>query len=295
MPAHPFACRKPGGDGLGRNGDAGRRCVAALAVRPHDYRRGERQRWPENRGDLCGRQERLRAGASRRGRTHTSFSGRPRAIDGKWTICIATDGSRPLGTDRAAVHRCRPGWARTDRRTAPTVKIRPLTSWRRYHRALVTGVIGALAAVAGWTAGGAMRPLDGLVYDASLALTDWRPGTRDEPVAVIALDRESLDSPELSATPRVFLSPQWAKIVNALTDAQAGAIGFDIIFSYAANQFPGLEQQGQYDWDFLSALTRARDRVVLARSSRAYPAMPFIGAVFDPVAYAGRTAPGAIV
>ncbi len=136
-----------------------------------------------------------------------------------------------------------------------------------------------------------MRPLDGLVYDASLALTDWRPGTRDEPVTVIALDRESLDAPELSATPRVFLSPQWAKIVNALTDAQARAIGFDIIFSYAANQFPGLDKQGQYDWDFLAALTRARDRVVLARSSRTYPALPFIGAVFDPVADAGRTDP----
>jgi adenylate cyclase/guanylate cyclase len=161
-------------------------------------------------------------------------------------------------------------------------------SWIRYHRIAVTLLAGVLAAVAGWTMGGKMRPLDGLVYDASLALTDRRPGTREEPVAVIALDRESLDSPELAAIPRVFLSPQWATIVNALTEAQARAIGFDIIFSYSANRFPGAEKQGQYDWDFLAALTRARDRVVLARSGGGYPALPFVGAVFDPVADAGR-------
>src|SRR5215204_4370224 len=35
-----------------------------------------------------------------------------------------------------------------------------------------------------------------------------------------------------------------AKVLNALTDVDARAIGFDIIFSYSANRFPGFE--GQY-------------------------------------------------
>ena len=137
-----------------------------------------------------------------------------------------------------------------------------------------------------------MGPLDGLVYDLSLAVSGSRPGRMDEPVALIALDRDSLDSDELAALPRVFLSPAWATVLNGLTDVDARAIGFDIIFSYSANRFPGLT--GQYDRDFLAALARARDRVVLARSARSYPAPPFVGAVFDPIADAGKEEPGAV-
>src|ERR1051325_1221105 len=137
-----------------------------------------------------------------------------------------------------------------------------------------------------------MGLLDGLVYDLSLAVSGSRPGRMDEPVALIALDRDSLDSDELAALPRVFLSPAWATVLNGLTDVDARAIGFDIIFSYSANRFPGLT--GQYDRDFLAALARARDRVVLARSARSYPAPPFVAAVFDPIADAGKEEPGAI-
>jgi class 3 adenylate cyclase len=167
-----------------------------------------------------------------------------------------------------------------------------LTLWARYHRAVVTAVAGVLAAAAGLAYGGAMNPLDGLVYDLSLAVTNSRPGSREEPVAVIALDRESLDAQELAAMPRVFLSPIWAKIVYGLTEADARAIGFDIIFSYSANQFPGFA--GQYDQEFLQALSRARDRVVLARSASTSPAQPFFYAVFDPAADAGTKEPRAI-
>ncbi len=162
----------------------------------------------------------------------------------------------------------------------------------RYRRAIVTIVLGMLAAGASLVAGDRMGLLDGLVYDLSLAVTDRRPGTKDEPVAVIALDRDSLDADELAALPRVFLSPVWARIVNGLSDAGARAIGFDIIFSYSANRFPGLA--GQYDRDFLAALARARGHVVLARSAGAYPAQPFVAAVFDPKADAGKPEPSAI-
>ena len=64
-------------------------------------------------------------------------------------------------------------------------------------------VAGALAALVGVVIDG-MGPLDGLVYDLSLAVSGSRPGRMDEPVALIALDRDSLDSGELAALPRVF-------------------------------------------------------------------------------------------
>ncbi|MBV9827311.1 MAG: CHASE2 domain-containing protein, partial [Alphaproteobacteria bacterium] len=126
--------------------------------------------------------------------------------------------------------------------------------WRRYLRSAVLIALGVAAAATSLAAGDAMGLLDGLLYDASLAASDRRPGDRDAPVAVIALDAESLAADELAELPRVFLSPVWAKIVNALTDAEARAIGFDIIFSYSANRFPGLE--GQYDREFLAAIAR---------------------------------------
>ena len=170
----------------------------------------------------------------------------------------------------------------------------PHSAWSRYNRAVVTTLVAVLAAAASWVFGGTMGPLDGLVYDSSLTLTAARPGTRDEPVAVIALDRATLDSDELKSMPRVFLSPQWAKLTNALTDAGARAIGFDIIFAYSANRFPGFEKQGQYDWGFLDALKKARDRVVLARSGRAYPAEPFFYAVLNPATDTGSGDPAAI-
>jgi class 3 adenylate cyclase/CHASE2 domain-containing sensor protein len=172
------------------------------------------------------------------------------------------------------------------------VTSRQFTLWRRYRRAIVTIVLGGLGAAVGLLAGSGIGLVDGLGYDLSLALTDSRPGSRDEPVAIIALDRDSLDSDELAAMPRVFLSPIWAKLVSGLTKADARAIGFDIIFSYSANRFPGFA--GQYDHDFLAVLATARDRIVLARSAGSYPAPPFVAAVFDPVADAGKGEPGAI-
>jgi adenylate cyclase len=170
--------------------------------------------------------------------------------------------------------------------------LRRFTAWVRYHRAIVILAAAALGAAASLSISSDMSPLDGLVYDLSLAATDRRPGDRGEPVAVIALDRESLDSDELAATPRVFFGPVWGKMVEGLNEADARAIGFDIIFAYSANRFPGFE--GQYDQRFLKALAAARSRVVLARSGWAYPAPEFVGAVFDPVADAGKEEPGAI-
>jgi len=59
-------------------------------------------------------------------------------------------------------------------------------------------------------------------------------------VAVIALDRDSLASDELAALPR-YSQPGLDQNRTGLTEAGARAIGFDIIFSYSANRFPGFE------------------------------------------------------
>src|SRR6185312_12197580 len=159
----------------------------------------------------------------------------------------------------------------------------------RARRGMVVALLAALAAAAAVLAQDGIGPLDGLVYDLALATAARRPGTGGEPVAVIALDRDSLAADELADLPRVFLSPVWAKVTNALMDADARAIGFDIIFSYSANRFAKLD--GQYDREFLAAIARARGHIVLARSAGAYPAPSFVAALFDPKADAGKAEP----
>ncbi|HWB51477.1 MAG TPA: adenylate/guanylate cyclase domain-containing protein [Stellaceae bacterium] len=151
---------------------------------------------------------------------------------------------------------------------------------------------GGLAAAASLALGPAMSPVDGLLYDVSLNLTAKRPGTAGEPVAVVALDEESLGSPELAAMPRALFAPVWAKLVDGLTKSGAKAIGFDIIFAYSANRLSGVD--AAHDQSFLASLHRARDRVVLARTARMPPAFPYIAAVFDPGADAGKKDPGAV-
>ncbi len=151
--------------------------------------------------------------------------------------------------------------------------------WRRHHRALATIAAGALAAGASLLGDSGLNPVDGFLYDLSLAAADRRPGGSGEPVAVVALDRESLEADELAALPRALLSPVWAKLLNGLTESGAKAVGFDIIFEYSANRIPGGD--GRYDREFLVALGRAHDRVVLGRAAKAGPAPPFAAVAFD--------------
>src|SRR5438132_6384685 len=118
-----------------------------------------------------------------------------------------------------------------------------------------------MALVASLASGTTMNWADGLFYDLSLASHGVRPGTGGEPVAVIAMDRASLDSEELAATPRVLFGPFWAKLIDGLAEAGVKAIGFDIIFSYSANRFPPLD--AQYDLGCYVALARHHDRIDL--------------------------------
>ena len=149
-----------------------------------------------------------------------------------------------------------------------------------------------IALVASLASGTTMNWVDGLSYDLSLATHGVRPGTGGQPVAVIAMDRSSLDSEELAATPRVLFGPFWAKLIDGLTEAGAKAIGFDIIFSYSANRFPALD--AQYDRGFYDALARHHDRLVLARSARQPVAAPVEAAVYDLDGDAGNDEPAAI-
>jgi adenylate cyclase len=150
----------------------------------------------------------------------------------------------------------------------------------------------ALALVASLVSGTATGWIDGFFYDLSLATHGIRPGTGGEPVAVIAIDRSSLASEELAATPRVLFGPYWAKLIDGLADAQVKAIGFDIIFSYSANRFSALGTQ--YDRGFYDALARHHDRLVLARSARQQVAAPVEAAVYDLDGDAGNDEPAAI-
>ncbi|MBV8336456.1 MAG: CHASE2 domain-containing protein, partial [Alphaproteobacteria bacterium] len=140
--------------------------------------------------------------------------------------------------------------------------------------------------------GNATEWVDGLFYDLSLTVQGARPGARGEPVAVIAIDRGSLDSEELAATPRVLFGPYWAKLIDGLSESGAQAIGFDVIFSYSANRFPVLTEQ--YDRSFYDALARHHDRIVLARSARLTVAPPIEAAVYDIDRDIGKDEPGAI-
>jgi adenylate cyclase len=149
-----------------------------------------------------------------------------------------------------------------------------------------------MAVVASLASGTTMNWVDGLFYDLSLATHGVRPGTGGEPVAVIAMDRGSLESGELAATPRVLFGPFWAKLIDGLAEARVKAIGFDIIFSYSANRFPALD--AQYDRGFYDALARHHDRLVLARSARQPVAAPVEAAVYDLDADAGNDEPAAI-
>src|SRR6185503_1691204 len=94
------------------------------------------------------------------------------------------------------------------------------------------------------------------------------------PVVVVALDKRSLESEELSELPRVLMVQVWAALLDALEPAGARAVGFDLIFAYSGNRF-----RADLDAPFLEALAHNRSRVVLARSDETLPDFPFLAAI----------------
>jgi len=147
---------------------------------------------------------------------------------------------------------------------------------RRYRE--VTCAACALAAVAVAVALGGPVPLDGPLLDVLVKVREIVRPFQDRPeqlpVAVIALDRRSLEDPELARYPRALMGPFWAAVVNDVFQAGARAVGFDFVFAYSANQFAQ-----NLDTPFLAALHKHRERIVLARTGRTLPALPFLAAL----------------
>src|SRR5581483_2444044 len=149
---------------------------------------------------------------------------------------------------------------------------------RRPYR-VVTTVACAVAALALGLAVRAPLALDGPLLDVLIrarALTSRAAPAPASPVVVVAVDEASLETAELAPYPRALFAPVWAKLIEALGAAGARAIGFDLLFTYSASRL-----SLDYDAPFLAAIASHRDRVVLARSSRALPAPPFLAAL-DP-------------
>ena len=121
-------------------------------------------------------------------------------------------------------------------------------------------------------------PADGPLLDLLVRVRAAVSPLADRPeqssVAVIALDRRSLEAPELAPFPRVLMGPFWAALMDGVFQAGARAVGFDLVFAYNANQL-----LPNYDASFLAALAQHRERVVLARSAATLPALPFLAAL----------------
>lgn len=138
---------------------------------------------------------------------------------------------------------------------------------------LVAAAVGALIAYA---VGGRMVG-DGLLFDLALrarSLTTPAAIAMDAPVAVIAIDRASLEAEELGRLPRALFGPVWAELVEALGQAEARAVGFDLLLSFSGNAL-----QPGYDRDFQRALFRHGDKIVLGRTARVLPAKAYQAAL----------------
>lgn len=149
---------------------------------------------------------------------------------------------------------------------------------RKWRHIAATAVLCATTAAVGGYFLGSPAWLAGLLFDtavsASAAKRQGADGGREPQVAIIAIDAESLDSPELAPYPRALFGPVWALMIPALRDAGARTIAFDAVFSYSANRF-----QGDYDRTFLEALNAARDRIVIGYSSRLLPTQTHMAAL----------------
>lgn len=163
---------------------------------------------------------------------------------------------------------------------------------RRRYREIVLLAAFAGGMVLTLATDGRVELVDGVLYDASLALAPARPLPKPPPVAVVAIDERSLAVGPLASTPRVFFGPHYATLIEGLFDAGAKAVGIDIIFAYAASRFPAVDPG--YDDAFLATLARHRGKVVIARTAGTPVADPFVAALYDPDRDAGREEPQAI-
>jgi adenylate cyclase len=99
----------------------------------------------------------------------------------------------------------------------------------------------------------------------------WEP--ERSPAAVIAIDEETYRRPPFTNIPNALWTHEIADVLDALVEADAKVVGFDVIFPTSIDRFvPG------FDRNFLLALHRAAesDRVVLGEvQHQKFPIHPF--------------------
>jgi len=134
-----------------------------------------------------------------------------------------------------------------------------LTRYPRY-----AGVAAVVALLSGLV-GSFLSPwVDGIAFDAVYWLrsdrTEQPAGPEATPVSVIVIDEETYGRPPFAGTPRVLWTPHLATLLNALGEAGATVVGFDMVFATSAT---GLVLN--YDREFLLALRggAAQGRVVI--------------------------------
>ena len=88
----------------------------------------------------------------------------------------------------------------------------------------------------------------GLSIDSLVWLRDHFPdharSTEDSSIAIIAVDEKTYQTPPFQGTPRVAWSDHFARVIDALIDADVAAIGFDIVLPTSLeSRFPGIDRE----------------------------------------------------
>jgi len=143
----------------------------------------------------------------------------------------------------------------------------------------LAAVVGIAVAAALLFGNDRVGRLDGLGIDTLFWLRhELVPAARpsaDAPVAVIAIDEETYRRPPFKDTPQVMWTPQQAKVLDAVLDAGANVVGFDIVYSTSVESYI----RG-YERDFLRSLQRGASdgRVLLSKAQhQEQPIEPFRG------------------
>jgi class 3 adenylate cyclase/CHASE2 domain-containing sensor protein len=165
-----------------------------------------------------------------------------------------------------------------------------LGDWSLRHWRPLAGLTTALLVAAGALAGyasdydsrwSALGGPNALLYDLTLKIAQpWRRHIPTAPMVFVAVDNESLATPELAALPRALFQPIWTRLIDGLLDAGARRIAFDVVFAYAGADFK-VESftLPDYDRGLIDTLARGRDRLVIARFPTVPPAAPFLATV----------------
>ena len=123
--------------------------------------------------------------------------------------------------------------------------------------------------------------IDGIGLDILIGLRQLVVGPRhrpdDSPVAIVAIDEESYRRQPLADRPIALWTPEIGRLLNALLDADAAVVGFDIVLPTSVESFaPG------YERDFLRAIHRGgtTGRLVLGEvQQQQKPIRPYEGQI----------------